>query len=87
VGSSPNFACAVRLDHATSEIYYAQLMEEESTRPVLAALRKVIQTRCVFCALYRDQASHFFEMPRPEHPWARIGWPRWAERCESLAFA
>ena len=34
----------VILDDATSEVYYAQLVEEESTRTVMAALREVIQT-------------------------------------------
>ena len=33
----------VILDDATSEVYYAQLVEEESTRTVMAALRKVIR--------------------------------------------
>jgi len=32
----------VILDDATSEIYYAQLVEEESTRTVMAALREVV---------------------------------------------
>jgi hypothetical protein len=32
----------VILDDATSEIYYARLVEEESTRTVMAALREVI---------------------------------------------
>jgi transposase len=50
----------VILDDATSEIYYAQLVEEESTRTVMAALREVIETRGVFCALYSDRGSHFF---------------------------
>jgi transposase InsO family protein len=50
----------VILDDATSEIYYAQLVEEESTRTVMAALREVIQTKGIFCALYSDRGSHFF---------------------------
>jgi hypothetical protein len=50
----------VILDDATSQIYYAQLVEEESTRTVLAALREVVETQGVFCALYSDRASHFF---------------------------
>src|SRR6202007_2321505 len=54
----------VVLDDATSEIYYAQLVEEESTRTVLAALREVLERRGVFCALYSDRASHFFETPQ-----------------------
>jgi transposase len=54
----------VVLDDATSEVYYAQLVEEESTRTVLAALRHVVEQRGVFCALYTDRASHFFETPK-----------------------
>jgi hypothetical protein len=33
----------VILDDASSEIYYAQLVEEESSRTVMRALRKVIE--------------------------------------------
>jgi len=50
----------VILDDATSEIYYAQLVEEESTRTVMAGLLEVIQVRGIFCALYSDRGSHFF---------------------------
>jgi hypothetical protein len=50
----------VILDDATSEIYYAQLVEEESTRTVMAGIREVIETRGLFCALYSDRGSHFF---------------------------
>jgi len=39
----------VILDDATSEIYYAQLVEEESTRTVMAAVRAVIEQKGVFC--------------------------------------
>jgi len=54
----------VILDDATSEIYYAQLVEEESTRTVLAALRAVVAAKGVFCALYSDRAGHFFYTPK-----------------------
>src|SRR6266545_1930885 len=50
----------VIMDDATSEIYYAQLVEEESTRTVMAGLREVIEQQGVFCALYSDRGSHFF---------------------------
>ncbi len=50
----------VVLDDASSEIYYAQLVEQESTRTVLAALREVVEQQGIFCALYSDRASHFF---------------------------
>ena len=50
----------VILDDATGEIYYAQLVLEESTRTVMAGLREVIETQGLFCALYSDRGSHFF---------------------------
>src|SRR6266478_482810 len=64
----------VILDDASSEIYYAQLVEEESSLTVLRALREVIERQGIFCALYSDRASHFFWTPRaggkvdPERP-------------------
>ncbi len=58
----------VMLDYATSEVYYAQFMEEESTRTVMAALREVIEEKGIFCALYSDRASHFFESPKAGGP-------------------
>jgi len=54
----------VILDDATSEIYYAQLVEEESTRTVMAGLREVIERQGLFCALYSDRGSHFFVTPK-----------------------
>ena len=56
------------LDDATSETYYAQLVEEESTRTVMAALRAVMERKGRFCALYSDRASHFFETPAAGGP-------------------
>ena len=54
----------VILDDATSEIYYVQLVEEESTRTVMEALKAVIETKGLFCALYSDRGSHFFVTPK-----------------------
>jgi transposase len=56
------------LDDATSETYYAQLVEEESTPTVMAALREVIASKGRFCALYSDRASHFFVTPAAGGP-------------------
>ena len=47
----------VILDDATSEIYYAQLVEEESTRTVMAALREVIETQGLFCPTNAGSSS------------------------------
>ena len=54
----------VILDDANSEIYYAQLVEAECTRTVMAALREVIETKGLFCSLYSDRAGHFFVTPK-----------------------
>jgi hypothetical protein len=52
------------MDDATSEIYYAQLVEEEGTRTLMPAVREVIEQEGVFCAPYSDRASHFFVTPK-----------------------
>ncbi len=54
----------VILDDATSEIYYAQLVEEESTVTVMAGLRAVVERHGLFCALYSDRGSHFWLTPK-----------------------
>lgn len=64
LGDGCRYDLLVVLDDATSEIYYAQLVEQESTRTVLAALREVVEKKGLFCALYSDRASHFFETPK-----------------------
>jgi hypothetical protein len=58
----------VILDDATSEVYYAQLVEEESTRTVMIALREVIEEKGAFCSLYSDRASHFYVTPKSGGP-------------------
>jgi transposase len=66
--NSKRYDLIVILDDATSEIYYAQLVEEESTRTVMAGLRQVIETKGLFCALYSDRGSHFFVTPKAGEP-------------------
>jgi transposase len=56
------------LDDATSAIYYAQLVEQESTRTVLRALREVVEAQGLFCSLYSDRASHFWLTPKAGEP-------------------
>src|SRR3982751_2552448 len=58
-GDERYYELIVVLDDATSEIYYAQLVEAESTRTVMAALREVVETRGLFCSLYSDRSGHF----------------------------
>src|SRR5450432_953945 len=54
----------VILDDANSEIYYAQLVEEEATATVLAGQKEVVEHKGVFCALYSDRGSHFWLTPK-----------------------
>lgn len=56
------------LDDSTSEIYYAQLVAQESTRTVLRALRQVVEEQGLFCSLYSDRASHFWLTPKAGEP-------------------
>ena len=58
----------VVLDDATSEIYYAQMVAEESTRTVMAALRSVVEKKGWFSSVYSDRASHFFRTPKAGQP-------------------
>jgi transposase len=58
----------VILDDATSEIYYAALVESESTSTVMTALRQVVEKQGVFCSLYSDRASHFWLTPKAGEP-------------------
>ena len=52
------------LDDATSEIYYAQLVDEESTVTGMAGLKEVVERQGLFCALYSDRGSHFWLTPK-----------------------
>lgn len=63
-GDDRYYQLIVIMDDATSEIYYAQLVDAESTRSVMTALREVIETRGLFCSLYSDRAGHFFVTPK-----------------------
>jgi transposase len=58
----------VILDDATSEIYYAQLVEDEATRSVMAALRHVVESQGWFATIYSDRAGHFFQTPKAGGP-------------------
>jgi len=61
----------VLFDDATSELYDAQLVDEESTATVMAGLKRVVETRGLFCSLYSDRGSHMAWTPKagePVHP-------------------
>jgi hypothetical protein len=64
----------VIFDDATSEVYDVQLVDEESTATVMAALKRVVESRGLFCSLYSDRGSHMAWTPKAgglvdrEHP-------------------
>ena len=53
----------VTLDDATSNIYSAFLVDEEGTMSSFVGLRQVVAEHGLFCALYTDRGSHYFETP------------------------
>jgi transposase len=57
------FDLVTLMDDATSEIYYARFVDQESTESVMAGLRSVVESEGVFCSLYSDRASHFVFTP------------------------
>jgi transposase len=62
-GLSAEFDLIVTMDDATNEIYSAFLVAEEGTASSFAALRGVIGKHGLFCSLYTDRGSHYFETP------------------------
>ncbi|HIK11253.1 MAG TPA: ISNCY family transposase [Oscillatoriaceae cyanobacterium M33_DOE_052] len=58
----------VVLDDANSQVYYAQLVPQESTLTMMAALKSVVQQHGVFCSLYVDRASHFITTRTGQSP-------------------
>ena len=58
------FDLLVLMDDATGEIYEMLLVDQESTLTCMTLLRDCIATRCIFCSLYSDRASHFFLTPK-----------------------
>jgi transposase len=68
LGGSAKQDLVAILDDATSEVYYAQLVDQESTATVMAGLKEVIERKGVFCSLYSDRGSHFFHTPTAGGP-------------------
>src|ERR1051325_10802959 len=58
----------VIFDDATSEVYDVQLVDEESTVTVMAALKRVAERRGLFCSLYSDRGSHMAWTPKAGGP-------------------
>jgi hypothetical protein len=58
-----SFDLIVTMDDATSEIYSAFLVEEEGTMSSFVGLRDVVAKHGLFCSLYSDRGSHYFNTP------------------------
>ena len=76
----------VILDDATSEIYYAQLVEEESTLTVMAGLREVVEEKGLFARCIATGGATFFIRRRRAGRWTRAGRRKWGGRCRSWGF-
>ncbi len=50
----------VTMDDATSEIYSIFFVEEEGTMSTFRALAEVIERKGIFCSLYTDRGSHYW---------------------------
>src|SRR3954468_1818847 len=58
----------VIFDDASSEVYEVQLGEEESTLTVMASLKRVVESRGLFCSLYSDRGNHMAWTPKAGGP-------------------
>jgi transposase len=68
LGGSERQDLVAILDDATSEVYYAQLVDQESTATVMVGLKEVVEQKGLFCSLYSDRGSHFFHTPTAGGP-------------------
>jgi transposase len=53
----------VTMEDAISELYSAFLVDEEGTASSLCGVREVVAQHGLFCSLYTDRGSHYFETP------------------------
>jgi transposase len=60
----PALDLIVTMDDATSEILSLLLVAEEGTTSSFRGLREVVGEHGLFCALYTDRGSHYFETPQ-----------------------
>src|SRR5690349_7005494 len=62
-GDARRYDLVATMDDATSAIYSLFLVEQEGTVSSLRGAREVIETHGLFCSLYTDRGSHYFETP------------------------
>jgi transposase len=62
-GDASKHDLVVTMDDATSAIYSAFLVAQEGTASSLRGVREVVAAHGLFCSLYTDRGSHYFETP------------------------
>ena len=63
VGDERKYDLVVTMDDATSAIYSLFLVDQEGTASSLRGVREVVAKHGLFCSLYTDRGSHYFETP------------------------
>ena len=62
-GDERHYDLVATMDDATSAIYSLFLVGQEGTASSLRGVRDVIETQGLFCSLYTDRGTHYFETP------------------------
>ncbi len=60
-GDERKYDLVATMDDATSAVYSLFLVEQEGTASSLRGVREVIERHGLFCSLYTDRGSHYFE--------------------------
>jgi transposase len=60
-GDASKYDLAATMDDATSEVYSLFLVDQEGTASSLRGIRHVVERHGLFCSLYTDRGSHYFE--------------------------
>ena len=61
----------VTMDDATSDIYSAFFVTEEGTMSSFQGVSEAIRAKGLFCSLYADTASHYWNTPEAAARWTR----------------
>jgi hypothetical protein len=62
-GDGGKYDLVVTMEDATSALYSAFLVDQEGTASSLRGLREVVGRHGLFCSLYTDRGSHYFNTP------------------------
>jgi transposase len=74
----------VTMDDATSEHYSMFFCEEEGTQSSFEGVRAVIEQRGLFCSLYTDRASHYWNTPEAGGPVDKANLTQFARAMKQL---